>query len=66
MMISVVLSRCWFLLNIFTKFDSQNCKKTMINIDVLYIVVLLLSCDIVIMPAKERQQIGFLGYNHFI
>ena len=37
----------------------------MINIDVLYILVSL-SCDIVIMPAKEGQQISFLGYSHFI
>ena len=32
----------------------------MVNINVFYILVSL-SCDIVIMPAKEGQQIIFLG-----
>ena len=39
-------------------YDSHNCKKTMINIDVLFILVSL-SCD-------TERQISFLGYSHFI
>ena len=39
-------------------YDSHNCKKTTINIDVLYILVSL-SCD-------TERQISFLGYSHFI
>ena len=39
-------------------YDSHNCKKTMINIHVLYILVHIY---LVIMPAKKDNKYAFLG-----